>query len=158
MDACGIDKIAATSNLDVQTVQTLTDKLVENPGSLPDTPALKSLDFAVASMAIKTAVARHSGTLEKVFTPIGETFLQTGKDLRSVQKIVATGGALIHAERAAEIVSHVFYDDVEPFSLRPEKPATLVDASYILSAMGLLGAVYPKEALMLMKTNLKGAA
>ena len=158
LDACGIESIAELANLDTQTVQTLAGRLIEVPGSLPDTPALQSLDFAVASMAIKTAVARHSGTLEKVFTPLGEAFLQTGKDLRTVQKIVLTGGALIHATRTVEMASHIFYDAAEPFSLRPEKPATLVDNNYILSAMGLLGAAYPKEALMLMKTNLKGAA
>ena len=151
LDICGIDKIAELSGLPPQTVRALIDKV--SPDSLPDTPELQALDFAVASMAIKTAVARHSGTLERVFTPLGETFLQSGKDLRGVQKIVVTGGALIHAKRVKEIVSHVFYDTAEPFSLRPENPATLVDKSYILPAMGLLGEVYPSAALTLMKTN-----
>ncbi len=40
----------------------------------------RQLDFALASLAVETAVARHAGTIEQTYTPMGLTYVQTGKD------------------------------------------------------------------------------
>ena len=124
--------------------------LVPEPGS-----DLEKLDFALASMAIETAVARHAGSMEETYTLMGLTYVQTGKDLRRVRQVVVTGGSLIRTSRTAEIAAHALYSPAAPMSLRPMKADIRVDRSYILAAMGLLCEHYPQTALRIMKKELK---
>ena len=125
------------------------------PYDLPTTEELRNLDFALASLAIKTGVTRHAGTLEKVYTPLGEAYAQTGKDLSRVDKVVITGGSLIHVDTVDKIAAHALYDLAEPASLKPQRFEVLVDKQYILSAMGLLSQYEPDIALNIMKKELK---
>ena len=99
------------------------------------------------SGAVETAVARHAGSLEQVYTPCGLTYLQSGKDLRRVKYVVVTGGALIHAKHTEEIAKYALYKESTPGSLRPENAEILIDRKYILAAMGLLSQHYPEAAL-----------
>jgi uncharacterized protein (TIGR01319 family) len=99
-------------------------------------------------------MTRHAGFVEKVYTPVGETFLQTGKNLMNVKKVVITGGSLIHADRVKEIAEHALYDLSEPMSMKPQDAEILVDKSYILSAMGLLSKYDADTALKIMKKEL----
>lgn len=113
------------------------------------------MDFALASCAIDTAVDRHSGKVEEVFTVMGSTFMQTGKDLSNVSKIVVTGGSLIHTKRTDEIASSALFTMRAPQSLRPQKAEVLVDRDYIIASMGLLSEHYEQCALRIMKEKLK---
>ena len=112
------------------------------------------LDYALACAAVETAVERHSGSLEQVFTPCGLTYVQSGKDLRRVKYVVATGGALIHAKHTEEVAKYALFDESKPGSLRPEKAEILIDRKYILAAMGLLSQHYPLVALEIMKKEI----
>jgi uncharacterized protein (TIGR01319 family) len=116
---------------------------------------LKRLDFALASGAIKTAVTRHAGRIEEVYTMNGLAYMQSGKDLREVRQIVVTGGSLIHTERTGDIASAALTDPADPYSLKPREAEVWVDRSYILAAMGLLSAYEPAIALRIMKKELK---
>ena len=78
---------------------------------------------------------------------LGQTFVQTGKDLSDVGQIVVTGGSLIHTEQTAQIAAYATYDPAQHMSLRPKKADVLVDRQYILAAMGLLSTHVPKVAL-----------
>lgn len=106
-------------------------------------------------MAIDTAVDRHSGKVEEVFTVMGSTFMQTGKDLSNVNKIVVTGGSLIHTKRTDEIAANALFTLNSPQSLRPIKADVLVDREYIIASMGLLSEHYPEVALHIMKEKLE---
>lgn len=154
LEAAGLRQIAALSGLREERVEELARELVVNTDRLPDTDEIKAIDFALAAAAVHTATARHAGTLEQVFTPMGEAYMQTGKDLRRVGQMIVTGGSLIHTDRAAEIAVHAFYSAAQPMSLRPVAPRILIDRSYILPAMGLLGERYPTTAIRLMKQYL----
>jgi uncharacterized protein (TIGR01319 family) len=154
LDAEGIERITQLSGLSEDKALELSDYLSANTNVLPDTPEIVSLDFALAAVAVETAVSRHSGTLESVYTQLGEAFMQVGKDLRPVEKIIATGGALIHSGKGREIVSRALYNPAQPMSLRPKDAKILVDKRYIMAAMGLLGAHYPETALRIMKKEL----
>ncbi len=92
--------------------------------------------------------------MEQIYTPMGLTFLQSGKDLGAVKRIIVTGGALIHTARASDIAAHALYRAEQPMSLKPKAAQILIDRSYILSAMGLLSEHYPKTALRIMKKEL----
>ena len=153
----GIRRIAQLSGLCEGRVQELVDYLGKNTEALPgdDDEELERLDHALASMAIEIAVARHAGTMEETYTMMGQTFVQSGKDLTRVKRIVVTGGSLIHTRRTAEIAAHALFSPSAPMSLRPKRAQILVDRKYILAAMGLLSLHYPQTALHIMKKELE---
>jgi len=156
VDAAGIDRISRISGLSPERIEALTDKLSENPDLVSNgDEELEILDYALASMAIETAVARHAGTIEETYTVMGKTYVQEGKDLRDVAQIILTGGSLIHTERTAEIAAHALYSLANPMSLRPEAADIRIDRNYIIAAMGLLSTHYPKIALRIMKKELE---
>ena len=156
VDAAGVERIARLSGLSARRVEELGAYLRSHTDRLPDgDPELEALDFALASMAIETAVARHAGTMEETYTMMGQTFVQSGKDLRHVRQVVVTGGSLIHTKRTAEIAKHALYSPAQPDSLRPRTADIWVDRTYILAAMGLLSSYYPQTALRIMKKELE---
>ncbi len=122
---------------------------------VPDGGDWEALDFALASSAVETAVTRHAGTMEEAYTLMGLTYVQSGKDLTGVSKIVVTGGSLIHTKRTKEIAAHGLYSPATPQSLKPKRSEILVDRSYFLSAMGLLSESEPEIALRIMKKELE---
>ena len=156
IDACGIDKVSKLSGLGEDRINALLSELNSNKGLVPEqNTELEALDFALASLAIEEAVTRHAGTVYETYTMMGQTFVQEGKNLTKVKKIVVTGGSLIHTERTKEIASHALYSPTRPDSLRPKDAEILVDRKYILAAMGLLSTYYPETALRIMKKELQ---
>ena len=156
LEAAGIDKLARLSGLSAKRVAELVEWLAVHTDSTPNgDDELTRLDYALASCAIETAVTRHAGTMEEAYTMMGLTYIQTGKDLTSVQSLVVTGGSVIHTEKTAEIARHALFDPAQPQSLRPKKAKVYIDRRYLLAAMGLLSAYYPKTALHIMKKELE---
>ncbi len=155
-DAAGIGKIAGLSGLSEDRVKELVDYLGTHTDELPDrSPEKTALDKALASCAVRTAVARHAGTVEESYTMMGQVWVQTGKDLRDVRQLVVTGGSLIHTEETADIAAFALASQEDPESLRPTEANILVDRKYILAAMGLLSLHYPETALRIMKKELE---
>ena len=156
VEAAGLTKICQLSGLDKKLVEELIDTLCEHTDMIPEPGSdLEKLDFALASMAIETAVARHAGSMEETYTLMGLTYVQSGKDLRRVRQVIVTGGSLIRTARTAEIASHALYSPAAPMSLRPMKADIRVDRKYILAAMGLLSEYDPTTALRIMKKELE---
>ena len=154
LESAGLSRAASLAGLKETEVQNYTEKLRKTIGSLPQNDKEKALDFALAALAVETATMRHCGSLEEVYTATGQAFLQMGKDLRKVKKVIMTGGALIHADRKSELAQFALYSDKQPQSLRPERAELLFDKQYIIAAMGLLGAYFPKAALRILKNEL----
>ena len=156
VEAAGLPKICQLSGLDKKRAEELIDTLCEHTDMIPEPGSdLEKLDFALASMAIETAVARHAGSMEETYTLMGLTYVQSGKDLRRVRQVIVTGGSLIRTARTAEIASHALYSPAAPMSLRPMKADIRVDRKYILAAMGLLSEYDPTTALRIMKKELE---
>lgn len=157
VDAAGIDRVSQLSGIAPERAKEMIQFLSENTETLPKDQEWENLDFALASLAVETAVARHAGMIEQVYTPMGLAYSQIGKDLTPVRRVVVTGGAIIHTKRTGEIVSHSLQSPNQPGSLRPADAKFLVDRKYILAAMGLLGQYYPDTALRIMKKGLAEA-
>ena len=155
VDAAGLDTVAAISGLAAERVKELVDFLGTHTDTLPNTPELETLDEALAGCAIRTAVTRHAGRIEETYTMMGLAYAQTGKNLMNVERLVVTGGSLIHTKNTGKIASYALYDPKDPASLKPRKAELLVDRKYILAAMGLLGEHYPEAALTIMKEELE---
>ena len=156
VEAAGLSRICQLSGLDKSRVEELIDQLCAAPDTLPAPGSdLEKLDFALSSMAIETAVTRHAGSMEETYTLMGLTYVQSGKDLRSVRQIIVTGGSLIRTRRTDEIAAHALASPLAPMSLRPLKADIHVDRKYIIAAMGLLSEYAPQTALRIMKKELE---
>ncbi len=156
IEAASMRRIAELSGLSVQRAEELCEYLIENKDKTPEGNAeLAALDFALASSAIEEAVRRHAGRIYETYTMMGQTFVQEGKNLTRVRRIVVTGGSLIHTERTEQIASHALYSPAHPDSLCPKEADVWVDRKYILAAMGLLSSHYPEVALRIMKKELE---
>ncbi|MHC1719318.1 MAG: methylaspartate mutase accessory protein GlmL [Clostridiaceae bacterium] len=156
VESAGVKRISQLSGLTVGKVEELIDYLAIHTDVLPNGDhELEMLDYALASLAIETAVTRHAGTIEEAYTLMGLTYVQSGKDLTRVKQIVVTGGSLIHTKRTAAIAAHALYNAKDPMSLKPKNAEIWIDRSYILAAMGLLSQHYPQIALRIMKRELK---
>ena len=109
----------------------------------------RGLDSALCTKAVKIALARHCGYLEKVYTPMGETFYQFGKDLTDVKYLVGIGGAIVYSDNPKKILGDALESD--DFSrLTPKEPVFLYDRKYIFAAMGLLSQVNRNLAAKIM--------
>ncbi len=156
VDAAGIREVGRLSGLTPERVTELTDYLQKNPDAIgQEGDDLQKLDHALAACAVREAVKRHAGTIRETYTMMGLTYVQEGKNLSQVNKIVVTGGSLIHTERTAEIAAFALASAADPASLRPKQADILVDRTYILAAMGLLASHYPVQALRIMKKELE---
>ena len=155
VDAGGISLVSELSGIDEDRCKELIEHLSIHTDEVPGNEEMERLDFALASIAIETAVKRHVGRLEEHYSPIGISYMQVGKDLTPVKYVIVTGGALIHTKRTAAIAAHAYYDPADAFTLKPREAEVLVDRKYILAAMGLLSTVYPDTALRIMKRELK---
>ena len=156
VEAAGMRRVCQLSGLTEARCKELIDMLSTHTDLVPgNDPELEALDFALASLAIETAVTRHAGSMEETYTLMGLTYVQTGKDLRSVRQVVVTGGCLIHTKRTGDIAAHALYSPAAAMSLKPVKANILVDRKYILAAMGLLAEHHPQIALRIMKKELE---
>ena len=156
VDAAGLARIAQLAEMDETRAAELVDYLGNHTDVVPEPGTeLERLDYALGSMAVETAVARHAGFMEETYTLMGLTYVQSGKDLRAVRQVVVTGGCLIHTARTKGIAAHALASAAAPMSLRPLKAQIRVDRRYILAAMGLLSEVYPQTALHIMKKELE---
>jgi len=154
VDAAGMSKISKLSEQSEDDVNKRIQYLSKHTEALPQNDNEKSLDYALAAMAIEMATLRHAGTMEEYYSSSGLSYVQSGKDLTEVQTIIMTGGALINSDRQNELLEYALYSETQPQSLRPKKANLLVDKKYILSAMGLLSSYAPKVALEIMKSEL----
>ena len=150
----GAQKLAELSGQSEAEIAAWVANLDQNPDALPQNEAESAMDFALAAAASLTAVARHAGSLEQIYTLAGPALVQTGKELRPVKALVLTGGAIIASPRAAEVGACACYSESEPMSLRPRSPDIYVDRQYILAAMGLLADSHPAVALAIMKQEI----
>lgn len=155
LEAVGPARLAGLSGLAEEDIPGMINRLRADPSALPKTAEDTCLDFALAAAAVETAVERHAGTIEEVYTPVGPVYVQTGKDLTAVERLIMTGGAVIHNPAAKKIARHALFIKTKPTSLKPSEQAELfIDKSYILAAMGLLADAWPDAALSIMKKEI----
>ncbi len=153
-EAVGTARIASDAGLTQERTEELLSYLEEHKDVVPGDEEFLRLDDALAAAAVETASIRHAGTVGQVYTPMGETYVQSGKDLSEVKNIVMTGGALIYSDHVDRIGSYAMGNVRSPYSLRPKRARIWVDRKYILAAMGLLSRKYPETALGIMKREI----
>ncbi|MCL2675111.1 MAG: GlmL-related ornithine degradation protein [Firmicutes bacterium] len=128
--------------------------LIKNAKAIPVTDIERRFIGRLTAAAVATALSRHAGKLTDFYTPAGKKTVATGRDLTAVKYLIATGGALTRLPYGGEILKDV----LEPKSsqrLAPREGArVLIDNDYIMASLGVMSAVYPDEALVLLKKSL----
>lgn len=155
VEEAGIENVSTISGLTEKEIEHSLELIQKNPDILPqEDKKIGRLDFALASLAVKHAMERHTGHIEIAYTPLGPVNSQIGKDLTQIRKIIATGGPIINSADPGSVMSNVMENEEFPMSLRPKEAEFFLDSQYILAAMGLLSEVYPEVALRIMKKEL----
>ena len=152
---CGEESIRKNAALPHPDLAQKLECLAHDVGFVPQSSEDQDLDFALASCAAHAAVERHAGTIETLWGPQGEYFVQYGKDLTNAEHLIGTGGIFIHHPQAGGILRKTLCDPEQPFSLRPRNPNLYTDARYCLYAVGLLAERYPDIAFRIAKKYLK---
>jgi uncharacterized protein (TIGR01319 family) len=104
---------------------------------------------------VEIATGRHAGTLETVYTPVGELDVQYGKDLTAFKYLIGTGGVFAHGANPRRVLEGALFDRADPTCLRPTNPEMLIDEQYIMAAVGLLSDSFPTAALRILKKYLR---
>jgi uncharacterized protein (TIGR01319 family) len=156
VETANIETVADLAKTTPQDAQNYIDILQKDKSFIPETDNQHMLDEALAALAMRAALIRHAGELQRVFTPSGAVFKQQGKDLTTINTVILTGGALIHSNKGQHILD-MAADGVSEQWLIPRKAKAFIDRQYILSAMGLLATCDKEAALAIMKENIGGA-
>jgi len=122
------------------------EKLKNNHDTIPQGKQEQKFDQILSSVAIKTAIQRHSGTIKTIYTPQGEAFLQKGKDLRKLKRMIGTGGFLSRQEKLnLEHPCQNISGEEQP--LIPQHFEYFVDQYYLLPLIANLSFKYPHESV-----------
>ena len=128
----------------------------ESPNTLADKDSdNQKIEEGLAKSALKIAVERHTGKVETTFTPFGQMYIVTGKDLTKVGFVIGIGGVLVNSTNSNNILEGAKADKQSLMSLKPKEPKYLLDKKYIFASMGLLSEVDADLALSIMKKEIK---
>lgn len=126
-------------------------KIDRDTSYLPESECEQKYDDVMAQTCIDLALLRHVGTQKRVFTMVDVAFVQQGKDLRRVRKVIGSGGFLSRAEqfryRCDASKGLELSSDREQISLLPEKIDYYRDARYIFPLLGNLVGEYAERAV-----------
>lgn len=155
LETVGAAALGRESGLSPERVEALVRALAADVERVPASGEERELDGALARAAVEVAVERHAGRLQTVYTALGPSQVQEGKDLTAVRAVVGTGGALAYSPGAARILRRALYDPADPGSLRPTAPALYLDREYLLYAVGLLAEVDPAAAAAVARRHIR---
>ena len=155
MESVGVDLLANLSGMEKHAIERTLNCWAEGTFMIPTSQEEARLDQALARCAVEIAVKRHAGTLEKNCTPMGEIFVQYGKDLTKLEAVIGIGGPLGNACEPFHVLEGSLFDKQEPSILKPKHPKFYIDERYIFYAMGLLSESNPELAVHLLKKYLK---
>lgn len=129
------------------------------PAYLPGSAADRADDERIATLAVTTALRRHAGRSQVVYDERGRVLVSSGRDLREVELVVGSGGALRHVDAATakRVLAAAHTGGSADGWQLPEHPRVLVDHRYVLAAAGLLADDDPVTAAALLRTELTGA-
>ena len=155
-DQTDLNALSSEIGIDVDDILKWIETCKKFPNTLADKNSHnQKVEEGLAKSALKIAVERHTGKVESTFTPFGEMYIVTGKDLTKVGSVVGIGGVLVNAANADDILEGAKADKQNLMSLKPKQPKYLLDKKYIFGSMGLLSAINAELALTIMKKEIK---
>lgn len=156
MEGFGNDLGENERGIPMETIIEWVEQCTSNPELIAAADSEESaIEELLAEKAVEVAVERHCGFLESSYTPLGEVFSITGKDLRSIPYIIGIGGAIINSPHPVRILEAARFNPHKFNSMKPTEPDYMLDSKYIFASMGLLSTIDPELALTIMKKEIK---
>ena len=156
LDECGDDLSGEENGIPAERISEWVRHCTANPDSIASEGSEEAaIEELLARKAVEIAVERHCGFLESAYTPMGELFSITGKDLSAIPYIIGIGGAIINSARPAGILAGAAFTPRRFNYMKPREPRYMLDRKYIFASMGLLSTVDPDLALTLMKKEIQ---
>lgn len=150
-----IDKIIINTNTSEEDIKLWIEKCLKNPSIIAKKDSYEEkVERELAHQCISIAVERHCGTMNTEYTPMGQIYVLTGKDLTEVPYVIGIGGAIINSSNPKLILEGVKADNNNPMCRKPANPKYLIDKKYIFASMGLLSSIEPETALNIMKKEI----
>jgi uncharacterized protein (TIGR01319 family) len=154
-ESASLEKIARDLQVSEDSVREWISVCKKEPGRISEKSSPeRRFDEYLCCHAVKVAVERHCGTVESVYTPVGETILISGKDLTKIPVVIGIGGPVINSEDPVRILKAALYDPSVFGFLKPTSPRFFLDGKYIFASMGLIAKVDPQLALKIMKDEM----
>lgn len=154
-EATNLEALSTEIGVSIGDISAWIETCKQFPNSLAEKESdNQKIEEGLAKSALKIAVGRHTGKVETTFTPFGEMFIVTGKDLSEVGNVIGIGGVLVNANSAIYILEGAKADKQNLMSLKPKQPKYLLDKKYIFGSMGLLSALDADLALTIMKKEI----
>ncbi len=123
--------------------------------SIPETDGAERLHVALTKLAVRSAVERHAGVLEPLFTGNGIVHVQRGKDLSNIPVLIGLGGPIVFSPDTAAVLSGALKTSADETKLMPVAPKLFIDSHYIMFALGLMSQTEPVKAIRLFKKYIK---
>jgi uncharacterized protein (TIGR01319 family) len=134
-----------------------------DPDLLPADDEAADQDEAIAALASGIALRRHAGRARVVLSTAddpggaGRVVERSGKDLREVDLLLASGGIFRNGRPGVEQrVLAGLVGEVEGGWQLPRAARVVVDRDYVLAAAGLLTAAHPEAAYRLTRRLVDG--
>ncbi len=154
-DEIDLNALSVQLEVDVDEVVRWIEACKASPNTLAEKNSIhQTIEEGLAKCALTMAVERHTGRVETAFTPFGQMYIVTGKDLTEVELVIGIGGVLVNAVNPNNILDGAIADKQNLLSLKPKQPRYLIDKKYIFASMGLLCAVDRELALAIMKKEI----
>lgn len=151
-----LDLIAAESGIGKQEITDWVKNCTQNPDRLASANTNEQkIEEILARNAIKIAVERHAGIFQPAYTPWGQIFTLTGKDLSDITSVIGIGGVIINSENPKYMLEGAVSATSDAMYAKPKSPNYMLDKKYIFASMGLLSAIDPELALRIMKKEIK---
>jgi len=150
-------KINNDKNFKVEEFENYIEMISSKTEYLPANKRETFFDNLLASSAIKTSVLRHSGKLQEIFTADGKKFIQRGKDLSNINKLIVTGGFLskIKSNKIFDVLNKENLDSEGNPILAPKNPSFLVDVDYLIPLVANISQKHNKATVNFILKNLK---
>lgn len=150
VDEIDIDSFSEHNNIDKDEIIKWVKTVSDDPSILATPQSIQQeIEMAIAKNAVKIAVERHVGTYESIFTPFGQVFALTGKDLTNIPYVIGIGGAIINSEYPNKILDGAKRLSTDTSFAKPSNPKYFTDREYIFSAIGLLSGKYEEVGMEL---------
>jgi uncharacterized protein (TIGR01319 family) len=150
-----LEILAAECDVNKELIEQWISQCVAFPDTVAEDGSVQAqIETALARKAVETAVERHCGIMERSYTPMGEIFTLSGKDLTSIPYIIGIGGAIINSGNPSEILEGAKYNTHKFNSMKPINPQYMLDKKYIFASMGLLSLEDAELALEILKNEI----
>lgn len=156
LDELDVEIVANEIGVEKEQIVNWVANCTQFPDTLADMDSVEQkIEEVLARNAIRIAVERHSGVYQEAYTPWGQIFTLTGKDLSDISSVIGIGGVIINSENAKYMLEGAASNTSNVMFAKPKSPNYMLDKKYIFASMGMLSAIDPDLALEIMKKEIK---